>query len=163
MLQIDSPCGNPSSGTLQGDPADRRAGRPGAHRGWGAPAAPDPGPDPGLPAAGVSEVSTMSRDIRPRCPDTTHWWARQDLNLRPLACEASALPLSYAPEGLKGITGPKGWRRGVPASPRRRCPGPKARTSGPVILPFPAVARKGKHLASYLTIGTCGDRLTTPA
>ena len=24
-------------------------------------------------------------------------WARQDLNLRPLACEASALPLSYAP------------------------------------------------------------------
>src|SRR3990170_9119265 len=71
MLQIDSPCGNPSSGTLQGDPADRRAGRPGAHRGWGAPAAPDPGHDPRLPAAGVSEVSTMSRDIRPRCPDTT--------------------------------------------------------------------------------------------
>jgi hypothetical protein len=26
------------------------------------------------------------------------WWARQVLNLRPLACEASALPLSYAPE-----------------------------------------------------------------
>jgi hypothetical protein len=25
-------------------------------------------------------------------------WARQVLNLRPLACEASALPLSYAPE-----------------------------------------------------------------
>ena len=25
------------------------------------------------------------------------WWARQVLNLRPLACEASALPLSYAP------------------------------------------------------------------
>ena len=22
------------------------------------------------------------------------WWAAQDLNLRPLACEASALPLS---------------------------------------------------------------------
>ena len=26
------------------------------------------------------------------------WWARQGLNLRPLACEASALPLSYAPQ-----------------------------------------------------------------
>jgi hypothetical protein len=26
-------------------------------------------------------------------------WARQVLNLRPLACEASALPLSYAPVG----------------------------------------------------------------
>ena len=25
------------------------------------------------------------------------WWAREVLNLRPLACEASALPLSYAP------------------------------------------------------------------
>ena len=24
----------------------------------------------------------------------TQWWAVQDLNLRPLACEASALPLS---------------------------------------------------------------------
>src|SRR5215210_7258150 len=24
------------------------------------------------------------------------WWAREVLNLRPLACEASALPLSYA-------------------------------------------------------------------
>jgi hypothetical protein len=28
-------------------------------------------------------------------------WARQDLNLRPLACEASALPLSYAPVPTK--------------------------------------------------------------
>ena len=25
------------------------------------------------------------------------WWARQGLNLRPLPCEGSALPLSYAP------------------------------------------------------------------
>ncbi len=25
-------------------------------------------------------------------------WAQQDLNLRPLACKASALPLSYAPD-----------------------------------------------------------------
>ena len=28
---------------------------------------------------------------------SSEWWARQVLNLRPLACEASALPLSYAP------------------------------------------------------------------
>ena len=25
------------------------------------------------------------------------WWERQDSNLRPLECESSALPLSYAP------------------------------------------------------------------
>jgi hypothetical protein len=30
-------------------------------------------------------------------PSRFPWWARQVLNLRPLACEASALPLSYAP------------------------------------------------------------------
>jgi hypothetical protein len=33
------------------------------------------------------------------------WWARQDLNLRPLACEASALPLSYAPGSKHDSTG----------------------------------------------------------
>ncbi len=27
-------------------------------------------------------------------PVSVNWWAVQDLNLRPLACEASALPLS---------------------------------------------------------------------
>ena len=26
------------------------------------------------------------------------WWARLDLNQRPLPCEDSALPLSYAPQ-----------------------------------------------------------------
>jgi hypothetical protein len=26
------------------------------------------------------------------------WWAQQGSNLRPLACKASALPLSYAPD-----------------------------------------------------------------
>jgi hypothetical protein len=29
------------------------------------------------------------------------WWAQQDLNLRPLACKASALPLSYAPDAAR--------------------------------------------------------------
>ena len=32
-------------------------------------------------------------------------WARLDLNQRPLACEASALPLSYAPWGSDITTG----------------------------------------------------------
>ena len=30
-------------------------------------------------------------------PEPEGWWARLGLNQRPLACEASALPLSYAP------------------------------------------------------------------
>jgi hypothetical protein len=38
----------------------------------------------------LRQAGTMSRDITV--------WAREVLNLRPLACEASALPLSYAPE-----------------------------------------------------------------
>src|SRR3954466_1758808 len=32
-------------------------------------------------------------------PDWSFQWARRVSNLRPLACEASALPLSYAPQG----------------------------------------------------------------
>ena len=43
------------------------------------------------------EKRTMSRDTCDRCPETSHWWAQQGSNLRPLACKASALPLSYAP------------------------------------------------------------------
>src|SRR6059036_946252 len=44
----------------------------------------------------------MNKDDSELCGVTfegpaTRWWARQVLNLRPLACEASALPLSYAP------------------------------------------------------------------
>ena len=33
------------------------------------------------------------------------WWAMQGLNLRPLPCEGSALPLSYAPLILGGPDG----------------------------------------------------------
>ena len=29
------------------------------------------------------------------------WWAREDLNLGPLPCQGSALPLSYAPDRLR--------------------------------------------------------------
>jgi acyl-CoA thioester hydrolase len=37
--------------------------------------------------------------LRPRVPGAlvADWWARLGLNQRPLACEANALPLSYAP------------------------------------------------------------------
>ena len=62
--------------------------------------------------------------------DAIGGWARQVLNLRPLPCEGSALPLSYAPVAA-GLTlgrqaprrpriapGKKGRRR-VPASRRR--------------------------------------------
>ncbi len=31
------------------------------------------------------------------------WWERQDSNLRPLECESSALPLSYAPQKQASI------------------------------------------------------------
>jgi hypothetical protein len=33
------------------------------------------------------------------------WWAQQGSNLRPLACKASALPLSYAPDAPGGPGG----------------------------------------------------------
>ncbi len=31
------------------------------------------------------------------------WWARQGSNLRPSACKADALPLSYAPDTPEGV------------------------------------------------------------
>ncbi len=41
-------------------------------------------------------------------------WARQVLNLRPLACEASALPLSYAPDRFRSLASRgRGLRRHV--------------------------------------------------
>src|SRR5206468_3057390 len=43
-------------------------------------------------------------------------WARQGLNLRPLPCEGSALPLSYAPGGVHHSTYEN---RGGGACPRR--------------------------------------------
>jgi hypothetical protein len=47
-------------------------------------------------------------------------WARQDLNLRPLACEASALPLSYAPGSRHDSTRFSGQMTGNLAKRRRR-------------------------------------------
>jgi hypothetical protein len=52
-------------------------------------------------------------------PDTSSGWARQVLNLRPLACEASALPLSYAPAVAEPSTpGPWEWAM-LPTSGKR--------------------------------------------
>ena len=43
-------------------------------------------------------VESTSQCGDPRSPCKGGGWARRVSNLRPLACEASALPLSYAPE-----------------------------------------------------------------
>ena len=62
-------------------------------------------------AAGIVELQRIAvfdrRNViggrsRERAEVSFFWWARQVLNLRPLACEASALPLSYAPGVRKG-------------------------------------------------------------
>jgi hypothetical protein len=51
-------------------------------------------------------------------------WARLGSNQRPLACKASALPLSYAPRDSPESTG-------SPPSPRRAVPAPCATRPGP--------------------------------
>ena len=45
-------------------------------------------------------------------------WARRVSNLRPLACEASALPLSYAPQGSRDCRGRAATRPVAPRAPR---------------------------------------------
>jgi hypothetical protein len=68
--------------------------RPGGPSAQGPPGREPVAPDPGE-LAGESEV-----------------WARQGSNLRPLACKARALPLSYAPFGpLQGVPEPAGGPR----------------------------------------------------
>src|SRR4051812_31647681 len=42
---------------------------------------------------------TSAKTTKPRRGAVPRAWARRVSNLRPLACEASALPLSYAPSG----------------------------------------------------------------
>ncbi len=44
-------------------------------------------------------------------PHPVQWWARQGLNLRPLRCQHSALPLSYAPAPPRYAPAPGGSRR----------------------------------------------------
>ena len=45
----------------------------------------------------------------------TTWWARLGLNQRPLPCEDSALPLSYAPVPPRGVAMPRGLVKKTPA------------------------------------------------
>ncbi len=82
------------------------------------------------------------------------WWARQDLNLRPLRCQRSALPLSYAPanRGGRGAEPPVAAgvlvqsRRPWQASPRsRRSMKPSVQRSASI----------GKRLRPLPPIGGC--------
>src|SRR5690606_34239842 len=88
------------------------------------------------------------QDREPTKPLVRGWWARLGSNQRPLACKASALPLSYAPE-----TG----TRQVPVSvavrlPRERDEGPTGATArarstrGPGLRgsPGPSARRPGR-------------------
>jgi hypothetical protein len=43
-------------------------------------------------------MTATSRSIDDLALSHFSWWAQQGSNLRPLACKASALPLSYAPD-----------------------------------------------------------------
>src|SRR6476646_5338774 len=66
-----------------------------------------------MPSAG-EPIDVVMASAQPK-PDFDREWARLGSNQRPLACEASALPLSYAPEG---VTLPK--KRRSPGLPRPR-------------------------------------------
>jgi site-specific recombinase XerD len=55
----------------------------------------------GRARAGLSPLGVNRPGVVGHLP-ALPWWARQVLNLRPLACEASALPLSYAPASTCG-------------------------------------------------------------
>ena len=48
----------------------------------------------GRPAESVARLLTCASNQSERSEE---WWARMDLNHRPPACEAGALPLSHAP------------------------------------------------------------------
>src|SRR6059036_495341 len=81
----------------------------------------------------------MNKDDSELCGVTfegpaTRWWARQVLNLRPLACEASALPLSYAPGNPR--VAPKEWATARARVAPPPSPDLAART------PFPQVKRQ---------------------
>ena len=66
---------------------------------------------PGAWARPTRGVSLTGNDERPADSGPFGGWARRVSNLRPLACEASALPLSYAPgmlplPGISPLPGP---------------------------------------------------------
>jgi hypothetical protein len=92
-----------------------------------------PGPASTLEAGNQSDLQGLS-------------WARLGSNQRPLACEASALPLSYAPEGPSRLAPPGAPR---PCGNRRR----GARAAGALLPAF-----VGDALAA--TAG-CAEKPTT--
>src|SRR4051794_41657921 len=53
--------------------------------------------------AATAMLERKRREI-PRCRAGSEGWARLVSNQRPLACEASALPLSYAPRGRGSLS-----------------------------------------------------------
>jgi hypothetical protein len=61
----------------------------------------------GMNALDVWRPSHAAILKRTKRPVAFRWWAREVLNLRPLACEASALPLSYAPFLLRILPRPQ--------------------------------------------------------
>jgi hypothetical protein len=60
---------------------------------------------------GPEQLGRMSPSAAPvmTCGDAK--WAWQVLNLRPLPCEGSALPLSYTPQGVSAVYGGVGVGR----------------------------------------------------
>ena len=100
---------------------------------------------PGLGGTGRSRCVTGSR------VPVVGWWARLGLNQRPLRCQRSALPLSYAP-GLVHCTGgyteaPAHGKTDRP--PASTAPGPNRRTKLPDVPrdPRPDAARDGGAIA----------------
>ena len=62
-----------------------------------------PGSRPGYRLGDCLTILALSRpkaDGPPRFPKGVRWWARLGLNQRPLRCQHSALPLSYAPSDV---------------------------------------------------------------
>ena len=99
-------------------------------------------------------------------------WARRVSNLRPLACEASALPLSYAPQGWRhcrtaaGLT-PCGSARAVPRPPPARRQGergaPAARSPSGSVGGLAQQRRVGKGEARRVRqSGGCAPHVEPP-
>src|SRR5438067_10205112 len=80
-------------------------------------------------------------------------WARLDLNQRPLACEASALPLSYAP----GWFGP--YHRGPPPADEKKETAARARVAPPS---SSGTLRSGLFTAKYTPGRKCLVRHSRP-
>src|SRR3977135_2230695 len=81
------------------------------------------------PTRVTCDVTAQDRASHRRDHSWPKGWAQQDSNLRPLACKASALPLSYAPDATR-VARYSGWQCGQGLLPD----GLVARLAGPVHL-----------------------------